>query len=169
MLTTAVSSQEENSDWQAGMDHLLDLFLQCNASRVGEKPCGHFLAMALKRVYSIDDFLPDLLPKEIAGYVDTSSHWNFLGWAWDQKVLNEAQDYANHNRGVIAVLPYTPHGHVALILPGEVEPSGTWRLKVPHSAGFFHKPKASYVGKKLSYSFSSPDRVRIYGRIRGTP
>ena len=68
-----------------------------------------------------DDFLLDLLPKEIAGYVDTSSHWNFLGWAWDQKVLNEAQDYANHNRGVIAVLPYTPLGHVALILPGEEE------------------------------------------------
>ena len=57
----------------------------------------------------------------------------------------------------VVALYMTPSGagHVAIILPGELQPSGSWGLNVPNSASFLMmEPQRSYVGKGLSYAFA---------------
>jgi len=137
-------------------------------------PCNVFLAKALKVLFGIADFeqpgLPDefLAANEIARYVATHpDQWTLLGTASNQGALDSAQTHANLNLPVIAVYTSDPHGHVAVVLPGNLEYSGQWNLHAPNSASvFLNKPHKSYVGLRLSNAFDASDlpNVKIYTR-----
>jgi hypothetical protein len=80
-----------------------------------------------------------------------------LGKAYEQAVLNSAQEMANNHRAVIAVYegPGGEVKHIALILPGALHFSGSWGFSVPNSASFFlTAPEKSYMDKGLSYAFT---------------
>ena len=170
MLGSHLSAGTPGGDWNSDVQALLGQYLACQEPIDDTSPCNRFLGKALKSVYGITDFdvTPNeyMLANEIAIYVATTpDKWTSLGPADDQDVLKDAAGYANLKKAVIAVQPGTPHGHVALILPGNLVPSGSWGLNVPNSASFFqNKPKKSYVAQGLSYAFSTPDGVTIYGR-----
>lgn len=172
LIVFPVFGQQNEQEWKKDVESMLYEFMQCKEVIDDISPCNHFLGKALKRIYSIDDFeRPNqpsqfLTANEVATYVTTSDKWTLLGPASSQEVLNEAQGYANVKKAVIAVLPAQPYGHVAIVLPGNLEESQQWGgLKVPNSASFFlNRPQKSYIGKKLSFAFSTPDGVKIYGR-----
>jgi hypothetical protein len=149
-------------------------FLSCAQKGDDKSPCNVFLARAIKKVYGTDDFENPsktgtyLDANEIAAYVATAPQkWTLLGVASNQTSLNEAQFQANHKKAVIAVYSSPPHGHVCLILPGNLTDSASWKLKVPNSASFFlDNPSQSYVGEPLSKAFANDkkDQVKLYGR-----
>jgi hypothetical protein len=159
-------------EWKKDVEKMLTEFMSCSSPIDDISPCNVFLVRALNRVYGVRDFEKPGAPggamtaNEIANFVESSTDkWTLLGKAGDQKTLNQAQGYTNLKKAVIAVLRGNPHGHVALIIPGEQTFSGNWQLNVPNSASFFlNKPEKSYVGKGLSFAFSSPADVKIYGR-----
>jgi hypothetical protein len=162
---------QQSEKWSGDLGKMLNEFMSCQDKADDKSPCNRFVGKALRRVYNVDDFGPDekgeyLDANTIAGYLATSDKWIFLGSADSQKVLNEAEEYANQGKALVAVKSDDPNGHVALILPGDLSASNTWNgLRCPNSASFFLKhPEKSYVGKKLSYAFDSPVGVKIYGR-----
>jgi hypothetical protein len=144
---------------------MLGEFLTCKSPIDDISPCNYFLGRALMRVYGVNDFSTGadtyMRAAAIAAYVADSDKWTRLGEATDQSALRSAQGYANLGKPVIAVTS----SHVALVIPGDLVMSGNWNLKAPNSASFFiDEPAKSFVGKPLSYAFTSPANVQIYGR-----
>jgi len=137
-------------------------------------PCNVFVGEALELLYAVTDFKTKkgfLSANEISDFLaDAPENWVCIGSASDQQVLRRAQERANRCHPTIAVyrnLKPGRHGHVSVILPGELRRSWTWGMMVPNSASsFLNRIWESYSGNKLSYAFSSEeiDRVRIYYR-----
>jgi hypothetical protein len=170
LLASAVIVQAQTvTDWQADVEAMLHEFMTCQTPIDDASPCNRFVGRALKRVYGIDDFNAGngdfMNANQISVTVKTSGKWTKLGDASTQNALNEAQGYANLKKAIIAVSTGSPHGHVAIILPGSLTKSEHWGLNVPNSAAFrMDKPKESYIGKPLSLSWRLPKGVEIYGR-----
>lgn len=161
IIVTSSNAQSINSNWKKDMSALLEKFMTCTSSGSDSYTCSAFISESINKVYKVNGLYSDkskryLQLKEIAKNFDDASQWTQLGHAYDQKVLSDAQDLANANKAVVAVYK-TADGvsHIALILPGEIQFSGTWNFKVPNSASFvLNDPSKSYVGKGLSYAFS---------------
>ena len=136
--------------------------MSCTSSSSDTYPCSTFITESVAKVYKLDGALYSekskryLQLKEVSQQLTESGQWSVLGHAYDQKALTEAQSLANAKKAVIAVYA-TADGvaHVAVILPGELQYSGTWGFQVPNSASFvLNDPSKSYVGKGLSYAFA---------------
>lgn len=169
LFVPAAVLAQDTPEWQADVQAMLHQFMSCQTPTDDVSPCNRFVGRALKRIYNIDDFTQAngefMTANQIAGAVKTSGNWTKLGNASEQTALDQAQGYANVKKAIIAVSSGSPHGHVALILPGSQTQSGSWGLKVPNSASFFlNKPDKSYIGKPLSFAWTSPNGVEIYGR-----
>ena len=166
--------QSINSHWSRTLNNELEQFKTCeNIASTGISPCNKFVGGALSTVYNINDFYSKelgrhMLISEISDFLKNSNKWTLLGHAYEQEALNEAQNYANARKAAVAVyISEEGTGHVSLILPGEMNPSGSWRFKVPNSASFFlSTPEKSYVDKGLSYAFERNliKEVLLYGR-----
>jgi hypothetical protein len=139
--------------------------------------CNWFVAKALNELYGVDDFGPKtqgkwLTANEIATWIRKHpDQWTKLGQANEQSTLNDAASGASNQQPVIAVMQGDPHGHVALVLPGALQVSTTWKdataatLKVPNSAAFsLNNVNKAYVFCRLSAAFSDPSKVEIYFR-----
>jgi hypothetical protein len=170
----AGATPDDANIWEKEMNSLLYQYLSCKDPIDDISPCNLFLARSLKTVYGIADFdspgknPPCMTANQVATFVSQNPKiWTMLGIATNQETLNSAAGYSKRKKPVIAVLEGHPHGHVALILPGELVKSESWGLYVPNSASFFlNNPKKSYVGEPLSKAFTLKDAadVRIYGR-----
>ena len=93
---------------------------------------------------------------EIYDFLEKSGQWTSLGHVYEKDVLTKAQELANGNQAVVAIYleKQARIGNIALILPGELEPSGSWGFRAPNSSSFFiNEPELSYVNKALSYAF----------------
>lgn len=153
----ACGAQSLNSNWTSDLETELKEFTSCD----DDMDCSEFSGRILQTVYKLNDFYQPQEKRfmnvaEIIAFLQDSKSWTMLGHAYQQDVLNQAQQYANSKKAVIAVYPGANGvGHVALILPGELQPSGSWGLSVPNSASFLTMdPAKSYVGKGLSYAFT---------------
>jgi hypothetical protein len=151
------TAQSLNSNWTSDLEAELKEFTSCD----DDMDCYEFSGKALQVVYKLNDFYEPQQKRfmhvgEIIAFLRESKSWTMLGPAYQQDVLDKAQQYANGKKAVIAVYPGTNGvGHVALILPGELHASGSWGLSVPNSASFLTAdPAKSYVGKGLSYAFT---------------
>lgn len=150
-------AQTINNNWNSDLAEALQEFTTCE----GGPDCAQFSAKSLKTVYKLNDFYSAeenryMRTSEIAAFLNSSKQWKMLGHAYEQEALKEAQQYANGKKAVVALyLSPDGAGHVALIIPGELHPSGSWGLSVPNSASFLAvDPEKSYVGKGLSYAFA---------------
>jgi len=104
-----------------------------------------------------------LSANEIAAKVAAGGEWSLLGPATDQKILNQAQDMAIGGLAVIAVRVWGDMGLVALVMPGKLFPSQSWKHEVPISTGArVDKPSASIYGKGLNFLFADPTKVTLY-------
>lgn len=145
---------------------LLGSLMACQTKIDDRTACNVFVARGLRLCYHRPDFcIPPTNPKADEDYVSANEianraaeKWGFIGTGAQQSNLNQAQDYANNGRPVIAVRAAHGHGHVCLILPGELTASGTWGMDVPNSASFCLDSIAGcYIGRPLSYAFG-PDK-----------
>ncbi|MDF9795034.1 hypothetical protein OKW21_000297 [Catalinimonas alkaloidigena] len=170
-ISPSLHAQHLNRNWKSELESSLSKFMACEESE-STPACHNFAGESLQTVYRINDFYSSekgmfLEPHEIYEFLDKSDQWTLLGKGYDQNALNNAQQYANGNKAVVAVMKGETYGHMVLILPGELQTSGSWSLKVPNSASFFtHQTDKSYVNKKLSYAFTPSDQghVLLYGR-----
>jgi hypothetical protein len=141
-------------------------------------PCDRFISEALDRIYGIADFRSSA--DGGPGYLGMSavlsavryggSGWTQLGNGGSQAAIDESQARANAGDAVLAALPTSSGGHVALILPGQTTPSSSWQRSVPNSASLFiSNSQRSYVGKPLSFSFGgdTADQVVFFARGPG--
>lgn len=166
-------SQSLNNNWNKDLTSSLQQFLDCKNTTNNNAECSKFIGESLTNVYKLNDFYSaklgrNLMVSEIAKLLNESNQWKMLGHGYEQKALAEAQSNANAKKAVVAIYMNTEGvGHVALILPGDLQPSGSWGLNVPNSASFLlMEPERSYVGKGLSYAFAKNHLkdVVIYSR-----
>lgn len=94
---------------------------------------------------------------------DMASGWANNPQNWQEISLAETQDYANKGYFVVAGY-YNPkqggNGHVVVIVPGEMEYSGTWKCDVPHCMDAGPNRRSSY--QKLSLGFSNGLKGKIH-------
>lgn len=168
--------QSINANWEQELTTAVEAFKNCDQTMVNNvNPCSKYIGESFKTVYNVNDFYSEKLGRYLTGteiikYLKSSNQWKVLGYAYDQKVLNEAHDYANAKKAVMAVRidEVENIGGVSIILPGELVKSGYWGYNVPNSASFFiNEPHESYLNEGLSYAFRRTmiRTVVIYGRI----
>jgi hypothetical protein len=146
---------------------------QATGAQVDAVACNYFVAKALDVLYRVKDFTPSsaghwLTADEIVNYVRSRpDQWSKLGMANDEQVLSDAASGAANGQPVIAAIAGNPHGHVALILGGDLKPSANWKLNVPNSAAFkLADVDKAYVYCRLSFAFQNPDEVEVYWRVK---
>jgi hypothetical protein len=152
-------AQNLNAEWEKELTKSLDQFLDCAKTSADKYSCIK-IGQTVATVYHQEAFYSKdqkryLAANEIPTFLKQNDRWTLLGPAYDQKVLDASQEFANANKPVIAVYTSSTGSHVVLILPGDLHYSGTWGCNVPNSASFaVNDPSKSYVGKGLSYGFS---------------
>lgn len=155
-------AQKIDRNWKSKLDESVTQFKDCkNTVEAGVSSCNKYIGETLQSLYHLSDFYSTergryMLAGEIHNYVQNSARWIYLGKGYEQKALTKAQQRANERKAVVAVYRNAAaEGHVAYILPGELQASGSWNLQVPNSAAYFiDQPERSYSQKGLSYSFS---------------
>jgi hypothetical protein len=162
IITAGVFAQSINQNWSEQLNSELEVFKQCKDT--GESDvnlCSKSIGESFNIVYKVKDFYSSDLGRYMTGteidkFLQTSSQWTKIGFAYDQANLTKAQEIANGKKAVLAVyIGEDNSGHVSIILPGELTASGSWGLKVPNSASLFmNSPQRSYVNKALSYAFT---------------
>ncbi len=174
LIPFVCGAQQINPQWEDALKAEIEAFKNCDqVIENGVNKCHAFIGSSLKTVYNINDFNANavgqhMVVSEIVEYVENSDQWTFLGKGHQQDILNKAQENANAKKAVVALyLNKEGIGMMALILPGNLHPSGTWNMQAPNSASFFTAtPERSYAGKGLSYSFDwkALNEVKIYSR-----
>ena len=170
-VPSPASAQAINENWQEQLGAALADFKGCQQTAGDD--CAKYTGQALQKVYRINDFYSQekgryLTTSEISEFLVKSKAWGLLGHSYEQETLNNAQQRANSSRAVVAV--YTNDeglGHVVLVTPGKLQPSGSWGLSVPTVASFFAtQPEKSFVDKGLSFAFGKNlmKDVLIYAR-----
>ena len=161
LFHTSLYAQGISERWNTELNGAIAQFKACeNTTKAGVHSCNKYIGSTLKLIYQRDDFYSKkkgryMLAGEIYDYVQSSSRWNLLGKGYEQEALTKAQQRANQKRAVVAIYrDAAGEGHVAYIIPGKLQASGSWGLRVPNSAAFFiEEPGRSYSNKGLSYSF----------------
>ncbi len=166
--------QAQSSNWQKSLQQELEEFKTCmNQSENGD--CRTVLSRSVKAVYNVNDFYNAqsggyLTLQAMGAELEKTDEWKSLGFAYNQDALNEGQKAANGNKPVLAV--YRDEDgealHAVMLLPGELQASGSWNLKVPKVASFFtHEPEKSFIDKTMAYAFSKTMllRIELYARI----
>jgi hypothetical protein len=161
IIMTSSFGQSLNENWKQDLNTSLEQFLNCTTVKGEKYQCSGFIGESISKVYKTNAFFSDklsryLLITEIPKSLDATGQWKSIGYAYDQQALIEAQKHANEKKAVIAV--YTTAsgiGHIALILPGKLQYSGSWGFNVPNAASFvFNESGKSFVDKGLSYAFA---------------
>lgn len=155
-------AQNLNQNWEGELSVELNEFKKCRSNgELSINPCSKSIGISFNLVYRVNDFFDKeqsryLTGTEINEFLQNSSRWTKIGFAYTQENLNKAQELANSGKAVLAIYMGEDNlGHVSIILPGELTTSGSWGLKVPNSASFFiNNPQQSYLNKALSYAFT---------------
>lgn len=161
LFISGLQGQAINTNWKKDLNASLQNFINCrNAGGEGEA-CNKFQCESLNTVYKVNDFYSSksgryMTVNEIAQFLKESKTWTSLGPVYDQEILNKAQSLANAKKAVVAIYQNAVGaGHLVLVIPGEVQQSGSWGLQVPNVASFFlPEPERSFVDKGLSYAFT---------------
>src|SRR5688572_20229261 len=161
LLCSASFGQSLNENWKKDLMASLEQFINCTNSTGEKYQCSSYIGESIAKVYKTNAFFSEKLSRylrinEIPKSLVENGQWKEIGRAYDQKALKEAQDQANAHKAVIAVYT-TPSGigHIALILPGKLQYSGSWGFDVPNAASFlFNDSEKSFVDKGLSYAFT---------------
>jgi hypothetical protein len=164
-----VHGQSINNQWKQDLNSALEEFIKCKETGA----CSNYVGESLRRVYNINDFYSSaekryLRSSEISEFIRKDSKWTLLGRSFEQSALEEAQKSANAKKAVVAVyMSEDGFGHVVLIVPGALTPSGSWGLKVPNAASFpASDPQKSFVDKGLSFAFTKNMMKDVFLYVR---
>jgi hypothetical protein len=170
-IILTVSMYSFTGDWKTSVAQMVTDFVNCKSQNKGAE-CKTYVAKAIKAIYGINDF--DAAGKQggcmdingVANYIKKDSKWKELGDASSQDILKQAQDAANNNKAVVAVMP-SDNGasHIVVIAPGSLVSCGKVGLKCPDCVSFFiNSPEKSFASKPLAYAFKDLDGIKIYVR-----
>jgi hypothetical protein len=161
LLFTSAEGQSLNPNWKQELATVLQDFMSCQNSSSDKSSCIKYQGEALKVVYKVNDFYATksgryMTATEIAKFLKESTAWKALGPVYEQSTLAQAQEHANNKKAVVAVYQNAAGiGHVVLVMPGTLQPSGSWGLSVPNVASFFGpQPERSFIDKGLSFAFT---------------
>lgn len=166
-------AQKINQNWKKDLALDMTALKSCTDAGTDELSCGQYPGKSLSTVYGLNDFYSTakkryLLVSEISNYLNNNKKWEELGHAYEPNTLELAQQRANEKKATVAIyLNEQGEGHMVVILPGELKPSGSWGIKVPNSVSFFPKnPEKSYIERGLSYAFPKNliKNVFLFGR-----
>ena len=172
-FASAAYGQGINNSWKTELNSSLQQFLNCQSLPNGKSECIQYMGESLKRIYKVNDFYSAksgryMTAAEISSYLKESNHWKVIGPSYEQKTLATAQEMSNSGKAVVAVyINSSGIGHVVVITPGQLQPSGSWGLNVPNVVSFFpSQPDKSFVNKGLSFAFGKNlmKDITIYGR-----
>jgi hypothetical protein len=149
-------------------------FFACVTARLDHdrRNCNRFTSETLERLYHLNDMYENggsfLDTTQLATKIAIPKNgWILLGKAENQRALREAKKQVESGNPTVAVLlNASGEGHVAIILPGDLQRSPKWNdALTPNSASFPHTTAAqSFIGCKLSYAFPTPKGVSLYYR-----
>jgi hypothetical protein len=171
IVSSTAQAQSINATWKKDIQNALQEFLGCEESNNGQ--CTGYTGKVLNMIYQVNDFYSQkskryMTTNEIVSFLKSNDQWTDLGKPYDQKTLETAQQYANSKKAVVAVYHNSDGlGHVVVITPGQLLPSGSWGLNVPNAASFFATDRQrSFTEKALSFAFAKNmiKDVTIYGR-----
>src|SRR5688572_2641129 len=161
LICSTSFAQNLNENWKKDLIESLEQFKTCTNSTGEKYLCSGFIGESIAKVYKTNAFFSEkqsrfLRINEITKNLVENEQWTPLGHAYDQQALENAQNQANARKAVIAVYTTTNGiGHIALILPGKLQYSGSWGFNVPNAASFaYNDTEKSFVDKGLSYAFS---------------
>jgi hypothetical protein len=172
LITPAVSGQTINAGWKNELTSSLQQFMNCQNAG-GKAECVKYMGESLNKLYKVNDFYSSksgryMTASEISEFLKGSGNWKLIGHSYEQKALATAQDHANSKKAVVAVyVNEAGVGHVVVITPGQLQPSGSWGLNVPNVVSFFpSQPDRSFVDKGLSFAFGKNlmKDILIYSR-----
>lgn len=187
LLSCATSGIQAQTHAQDLTRYMGSLFA-CGEGMPGDNsPCNRFVGMVLDHFFCIEDFGSGdsfVSANSYASTIGSKPGWVLLGelpattrngqllagtdLAAAQGILNTAQARANNGDAVIAVRAGSPHGHIALVIPGATQASGNWSpLRPPNAASMtYNKPTAAstFIGKALAYAWSEPRGIRLYAK-----
>ncbi|MFK7748079.1 MAG: hypothetical protein AB8B65_06800 [Kordia sp.] len=156
-----------------GQDQLLSTtiayFKQCKAESTNRNDCRNSITKMITEFYNIGDFRAKdggfVIYDSIQPIVKRSNDWTKLGNANDQEALSKAQEAANNGKATIAVDVSQTYGQVAMIIPGKLTKSGSWKLKVPNTAALVnYSADKSFMNKSLSYAFKSAENIVLFSK-----
>ena len=162
-----------NNTWKTELNSSLQQFFNCQNSSSGKTECLQFMGESVKKIYKVNDFYSSksgryMTASEISSFLKESDKWKLIGPTYEQRTLATAQELANSGKAVVAVyINSTGIGHMVVITPGQLQPSGSWGLNVPNVVSFFpSQPDKSFVDKGLSFAFGKNlmKDILIYGR-----
>ncbi len=141
------------SDWEKSIDQVKSAFIECTKSSSG---CEAYTFQALEVVYPDQSSFDFTDNHSFYSTVKSANSWELLGAAYSQPVLSAAQKHANEGHAVVAI--YLDKNdeplHIAVILPGELQNSGSWGMLVPQAVSLpDFNPDNAFTRKPLSYAF----------------
>jgi hypothetical protein len=144
-------------------------FKQCKAEATNRNDCRNSITEMISSFYKIDDFKNAkgdyVVYDSIQPIVKRSSAWTKLGSASKQEVLNKAQQAANSGKATLAIDVSQTYGQVAMIVPGKLTTSGSWKLEVPKATALVnYSADKSFMNKSLSYAFKSTENIVLFSK-----
>ena len=137
--------------------------------------CNDFVAASIQREWSLDHFWMEdenrfMTVREIKTWLPIEgslSGWDFLGTANEAAAQASAAEKAGEGQPVVAVYhDGRDPGYVALVLPGELQNSGTYGIPVSRIAQTgLNNPANSFIGCSFSYGLGkkrAPETL-LYG------
>jgi hypothetical protein len=168
---TLAMSQTQN--WEQTLNQSMNEFKSCMSAE-DKTVCQTYTAKAIKQVHKINDFYnatskTDMSPFEIQEFIKESANWTLVGPAYKSETLVKAQELCNSGKVVLVVLKGDSPAdtHVSLVLPGDLQNSGSWAMRVPNVSAFFtHNPDNSFVNKSISYAYTKSMmlQLEVYSR-----
>ncbi len=173
LITIVQFSFAQDDTLKASLNQTLTDFKNCMSSE-SKTVCEGYTSKALIQVFNISDFYnstnqKEMSPFEIQQFVSKSSQWTKLGSVYQVDVLTKAQELSNAGKAVIVILEddSPTNVHVSIVLPGNLQTSGSWGRRVPSVAAFFtHDPDKSFVDKSISYAYTKNMmlKLQVYAR-----
>lgn len=165
--TTKVEEVKLSSSQDQLLSTTIAYFKKCKAESTNRNDCRNSITKMITEFYNIGDFRAKdggfVIYDSIQPIVKRSSAWTKLGNASDQEALNKAQQAANNGKATIAIDVSQTYGQVAMIIPGKLTKSGSWKSNVPNTAALVnYSADKSFMNKSLSYAFKSAENIMLF-------
>jgi len=167
--TTKVEEVKLSTSQDQFLSTTIAYFKQCKAESTNRNDCRNSITKMITEFYNIGDFRAKdggfVIYDSIQPIIKRSNDWTRLGNANDQEALSKAQQAANNGKATIAVDLSQTYGQVAMIIPGKLTKSGSWKLNVPNAAALVnYNAEKSFMNKSLSYAFKSAKNIVLFSK-----
>ncbi|MEM6721896.1 MAG: hypothetical protein AAF611_21390 [Bacteroidota bacterium] len=167
--TTKVEEVKLSTQQDQFLSTTIAYFKQCKAEATNRNDCRNSITKMITEFYNIGDFRAKdggfVIYDSIQSIVKRSNDWTKLGNASNQEALNKAQKAANDGKATLAIDVSQTYGQVAMIIPGKLTKSGSWKLQVPNAAALVnYDASKSFMDKSLSYAFKSTENIILFSK-----